>query len=1432
VRHFPARLFLSPDAILAITWPPHHRAQALSTVPGDKLHLAKDTFALNTTRQEGIDVTTMDFSRLRAAPKSKTDSFETVAVHLFLHLFRAPLGSTFHPLRGDGGDGGVEAYFVFPTGEVAGVQAKYFFKLGASELGQIDGSLTTALANHPTLTTYWIYVPFNLTGKKAMGKLGKSETEKFEEWRQRRISDAQKQGRPLEIELCGAQKIQAQIHAVDLHGGFRRYWFDDAVLTQTQIRAALNQARQYAGPRYTADLDVRTEVHEALDFFGGIGDLPGWMAKIVRPLKIKAQDLLSVCDKVIDVLPAAQSADFKKSFSKLATRLSALRTAAHLSETAGELTQLVLYLEPVAQRAREAQELAFVKAHGEGRDTAGFRQFMAEYQVSFPAEAMDRSREMTAFLKDIRDLVEHRVVNLIQNKSFLLVGPAGIGKTHAIVSAAERRLAFGGFTLVVFGDDFSGVEPWEVIRTKLGFGSHIGRDELFSCVNACAASTNLPFLIAIDALNESPRNARWRDKLPELVEQLKPFDGIRICVSTRDTYMADLFDSRFPGLAFTAPGFAGREFLAIQEFAKHYHLATGIAPILASELANPLFLHLACQALVDQGHTSLDLSLPGFLALLETHLKRTDSSVRSALQYRNPANMVRKALLALSEQLVSQSMGANNWDNCIAVIGKSLGAEIKPGEFLDQLQKENLVILSQSDTGEWFVRLAFQRYGDFLRAGSLIEACIVDGKVDLDQLRGRLVGVSVEREGLLEALAVVLPERAAVELMQPALALDVAESTRPFIRGLLWRSRASYSSATNDCVFASLATPQMWQEVYEAAFQLALVPDHPMNAGQFLDHFLRGQALTVRDSYLSFFAYKSFESNGAIFSLLAACLRADVALWPEESGYLAGIALAWLCSCADRRVRDRGIKSLARLIAIRPRVGTKTIEKFNGIDDDYITEALAIAAYGAALRTARPVADFKPVLGSFMAVGYHLEPNALFREHVALLAEFLGETDARKPELKSLFRSRQLPDAWPTAKSVESLSKLERLPSNMKLVGGGLLPDFWRYRVEPLLRIFDLVAAGVNAENLGAWIMQEAMDMGYPGKDRRVLEYDRVIDGIFGSGRSRPGYAERLGKKYYWIALHRLVALMADHFPLRADWHGEVPDRNRLWSIDLRKIDPTDLRDLNLEHAYPDEVLQGPAYPFPARDTDLVGWVKVGEFSPHQDCLLRIDSTGTEWVTLSLAANADDRGDDEDILSSTYLRVSLSYDSMMVSNAVPMREHKEIVEHQRSDQPPTSYRTYLGEYPNGRAFKESVSGMEESSDLPFTEVSLLRGSNWEYDYASDDRMPNLDVPEPGIVNELDLQWDGYRGWRTTDGALAAFSSSLDDRSGLFIRRDLLKRHLQETNRRLLYRRFVNMNVNAPENEGPSADMNASIRWDVVGRVETLASEREVFDGRH
>ncbi|MGW4048567.1 hypothetical protein [Streptomyces sp. NPDC004721] len=58
--------------------------------------------------------------------------------------------------------------------------------------------------------------------------------------------------------------------------------------------------------------------------------------------------------------------------------------------------------------------------------------------------------------------------------------------------------------------------------------------------------------------------------------------------------------------------------------------------------------------------------------------------------------------------------------------------------------------------------------------------------------------------------------------------------------------------------------------------------------------------------------------------------------------------------------------------------------------------------------------------------------------------------------------------------------------------------------------------------------MKKIQELGFDGT--AFDDYDQRMTVQFGSGRDRPLWAERLGKKYQWIALAYLAALIADHF--------------------------------------------------------------------------------------------------------------------------------------------------------------------------------------------------------------------------------------------------------------------------------------------------------------
>jgi hypothetical protein len=1380
---------------------------------------------------------TIDFSCIRATPKSRNDSFETLAVQLFRLSFLPPAGSTFVSLRGDGGDGGVEAYYRRPDGSVAGVQAKYFFQLGNAELRQIDDSLTTALKNHPSLSDYWVYVPFDLTGRVAAGARGKSQAERFEEWKKSVEAGAKAAGSKLSVTLCTATVIRAQIHASDPHGGMRRYWFDESVLTQAQIQQCLDDAIAFAGPRYTAALDVVTSAHVGLDFFGGIGDFMAWRDESLVPVIAELRALQEWGGKALEILGEPDATGVRSTLKTVIEASERMTNVSTVATDAAAVKQGLSDVLPLLAKARDAQEQVFYAKHGMKCDNPSFRQFHAEYMCDFPAGEMDAARKWEEMALRVQTALSSPEMGAATTHSLLLVGPAGIGKTHSIVSAALRRLARGGYSLIVFGDDFGRGEPWEVLRSKLGFGADIARAALFECLQTCAENTGLPFVIYIDALNESPRIARWKSKLPELLAQCAPYPSVKVCVSTRDTYRKLVVDARFPGYAFEHSGFAGLEFEAVEAFATYYGLDSEITPLFSSEMGNPLFLHLACKTLRAEGRTSLDVSLLGFAALLDGHLKHCDDLVRSRLVYSNPKNLVRAAMLQLSEVLTYNLPKERTWEACTAELAGVVGAEVPAESLLKELEHEGLVILSADERDTWFVRLGYQRYGDILRASSIVERLTGPKGVDASAMATLLAGFTADDEGVLEALAAVLPEKTRVEITEPSLGMEPAHAHRLLTQAMVWRSRNSITDDIDDHVYEALHTPGLWRDVYDMFFRVSLVPGHRLNASNWLSPFLQNSPLVDRDAFLSVAAFKSFDSKGAVWSLINAALRANVPRWPAESRELAVVALAWLSSAADRRVRDLSAKGMARLLACQPDLGRMLALEFQGCDDDYILEAIALAIYSAGLLERGRKDEFVPALEGLLSPTFD-SPNVLVRDAVLLLAQLIGRDKLSAAGAKRLDAYPSKAPArtnWPTLPDAKPLLDLEHLPTNMELWGAGMRPDFWRYQVESTIGDFDLDGAGVTHENVACWLMVEVLRLGYPGTNQCALKTDRAISGEYGSGRGRKGYGDRLGKKYYWILLHRLLGLLADTVQPKTSHSGQKVGAEKLWSIDVRKADLTDVRDITPPREYPDEIIQGPRYAFPDRSGNIKQWVRSDDLTPHVDCIVRRTSSGTEWVALSLSARDSDAPPGERSWTASHLDLDVHYKSVFVEGKPPSFGAGGDGRDAFDSQGAHCYRGYLAEYPDGPVFEQVADSgyfYRGPKGMDFAEVGLLRGGEWEYDYSytTPERQESIHVPCQDLVKRLGLVWDRQRGWVDSGGELVAFETRAKRRNGLFIRRDALNSYLAATQRTLVYRRFVCRGLfSQGEADNSLIDIFTWLTYRPSGQPKVLAERSRPFN---
>ena len=86
------------------------------------------------------------------------------------------------------------------------------------------------------------------------------------------------------------------------------------------------------------------------------------------------------------------------------------------------------------------------------------------------------------------------------------------------------------------------------------------------------------------------------------------------------------------------------------------------------------------------------------------------------------------------------------------------------------------------------------------------------------------------------------------------------------------------------------------------------------------------------------------------------------------------------------------------------------------------------------------------------------------------------------------------------------------------------------------------------------YVLWRVFELGWTTK--RFGDFDRFSIGSYGRSASK---AERIGKKYQWIAYHEIMAFVSDHYQYRERFRGEEGDRiyEGTWQSRFRDIDPS-----------------------------------------------------------------------------------------------------------------------------------------------------------------------------------------------------------------------------------------------------------------------------------
>jgi hypothetical protein len=898
---------------------------------------------------------TIDFARIRTHHGSQQDGFEELCCQLA--GCERPEGAISF-VRNAPPDAGVECYWVLANGEEHAWQAKYFDAVDDAQWRQLDDSVETALAKHPRLVRYVVCLPIDLPDARIKGR--RSLRARWEEQVARWTEQAAARGMLVSFELWGEHELAARL-VEPAQAGRRLYWFGGPVFSPDWFVERIREAVCYAGARYTPELHVDLPLFHA---FEGLGYIPALCAAL--------RDRLGrVRQRWREAVPQLQRPDVAAALGASLPELQARYAAAVAAiERYGDLDDYP----PVRETLRLLQDVtdaALACDHAlyrAGRSGPGGTP-PARSRPRFDGEAHSL-RALAGALEGLAAYCAEPEFQLVSRPALLLAGPGGYGKTHALCDLADRRIAAGQPTVLLLGQQFDGVDPWQAMIGRLGLACT--RDELLGALQAAAEAAGSRALLLLDAINEAP-GIRWRDELPAMLEVLRRYPRVGFAVSCRDVVEGDLIREDVARSALVRvehTGLLGRLDQAIERFGRAYGVTELHVPVLSAEFASPLFLKLFFRT--RRMHPGAEAPVFNGLAdLFETIVRDLDErlSKRDQLNYHPSERRVQRAVERLATLMLDAGRRSLPVEQALEEVRQIHPATNFSASLLGRLLDEGILA---EDMGriegqdERVVRFAYERHGEHCVAQVLLSRIRAERAAPGAEsptlrwlLRDEEAVARRGRQGLIVATCGLAPALLGQELFEAApWARRWPGFARLYLASLAIRSPASVGAAGVVFVEGLLTGGAGVEpaEVFTALLEVAVVPRHPLNA-RWLHGYLRSLPMPERDAVWSAFLHRQWARGGLIARLIdwawpEDCEVRDPAahVGPETVG-LAALCLGWCLTTPNRLLRDRATKALVSLLQRRLEEAVALVEALGRVDDPYVVERVFAVAYGCALRS-------------------------------------------------------------------------------------------------------------------------------------------------------------------------------------------------------------------------------------------------------------------------------------------------------------------------------------------------------------------------------------------------------------------------------------------------------------------------------------------------
>ena len=1366
-------------------------------------------------------VSNLDFKFIRQWHGSQYQAFEELCYQL-----RDPTPEGAELVKTGNPDGGLEWYVTRRNGEQWGWQAKFISDIGAL-LNGMEKSLKTVLRERPKCRRMTFCIPFDLPDAPGTGER-KSACQKFEDrktsWR-KRIPGAEQ----VRIDLWSGGDLLQRLVGHPNQRGIEKFFWSREVFSPDWCRQRLTVSVEAAGQRYSPELHVDLPIAFALE--GLARSETYWQRfRARRSAVLKAASHLKTSRNTgIGVTRQLQS---------LTKSLDVWRRAvsSHIEPRARLEPLSLLDTTNAVQEATRAASL-----HDDSPRQKPGKTTKCQTDVRQRRDWLRHDlHELLTALQDFETLLEGDATGAAGRGALLLTGEAGQGKTHLFCDAAQRAVDAGQPAVLLFGERFSGRHVWSEMAEQLGLGQ-VGSEVLLGAMQAAAEASNKPFLLLIDALNDAEHPRAWQDELPGLFAEVAQNPWISVGISVRSTYRHIVLpDGGLSNIAKVEHrGFADRELEAAERFFVAFGLEQPGMPLLASEFMNPLFLKLYCEGLKDMGLGALPGGEAHISDIFERYLRGKADRIANRLELDPGTRPVQAAIDAFCEALAEANRDTLTRGRATQIIDTfAPGRERWPNTMLGALLSENVLTKGAAwDSEEEVIRFTYQRFADYRIGSVLFEPLggdperLREALTEGEPLRQQLLQAP---DGWIEALAVQVPEQFGVELLDAVQWQSDFPQRRwwdeAFVKSIAARRPPAVTDRSRELlgeVQRRSRSKYLFELVLETILSVAPYPEHPLNAN-FLHKWLKRLPMPDRDVVWSIPTYFAFDYGGTLDRLIRWAARGPYPDCSNEIVNLAVIPIVWTFTSPNRRMRDYATKALAKLLSGHLPVLPSLIRRFDGVDDPYVIERLAVVAHGAVLCGGSALPQEAVAVAEELkrvALAETQVPNIITRDAVRGIYEWslrhrliarqmyqevlppYGSTPPETPRTQEQFEhdyGRRTDSSGDIHTSYRSLFS--------SLFFG--LADFRRYVIKPKLREFSRRPLASNCPGLGLkdaysvdigarWVFERMVSFGWTPE--KFAQFDRCQSqaSYWAAGRGEHK-AERFGKKYQWIALRELIARVADNFYMMHGRHS-VTYAGPWWFFG-RDIDPSlppprrgrnENDEFHLVSTFSeDETWWSPSGPYYHRDDPPVGkgWAADSADIPEFEPLLRReDESGTRWVVLRAHYQWDNKASEEEEPFRPHRQLWGQIYGWLVQpddrNAlVAYLEEHSLMGQWMPEGRGHNAAAYLGELPWAAASDEYPDTWEEVRARGDQPTSIKVYPTWE-SYLWEGNVLDCSIdqnvrawfPSPMLFKEGKLTWiPGTREWRTPDGVSVARYFEGNGHMALLVHERWLKQTLQKS----------------------------------------------------